>query len=367
MDRLALVLRLLFAALPAPLAAAEAVRLPVENARQPQFAAEGDRLYVAFGAGEDVYCARSDDGPAFAAPIKVATLPGLMLGKRRGPRVAATKEAVVVTAIESKTGNLVAWRSGDRGATWSPATRVNDVDRSGREGLHDTTAGPGDGEVTAAWLDLRNDRTELWADVSADGGATWRGNRLVYRSPEKSVCECCHPTLAAADGRLIALWRNHLSGERDMYVSRSEDGGRSFGEAAMLGRQRWRLPACPMDGGDLAAGPAGAWAVWRRDRICYATDLADAKAERRLGPGEQPAVAVTPAGPAFAWLDRRPGDLLALLPGESEPRKIADKAADPMLVVTGSGRVLAAWERQDAGGTSVYVKPLMSARPGDRR
>ncbi len=336
--------------------AAEPVRLPIENARQPRFATGGDRVFLAFAAGEDLYCARSDAAAAFAAPVKVAALPGLMLGMRRGPRVAATKDAVVVTAIENRTGNLLAWRSGDGGNTWAGPVRVNDVDRVCREGLHDTAAVAG--VVTSLWLDLRNDRTELWSASSSDGGATWSKNRLAYRSPEKNVCECCHPTLAAADGRLVALWRNSLAGNRDMYVAASTDGGRTFAEAEMLGRQNWRLAACPMDGGDLAAGPAGVWAVWRRDKTCYATALAAPKAERRLGLGEQPAVAVGKSGPTFAWLARRPGDLLVLGPDDREPRKVADKAADPVLIATERGRILLAWERQDGDRTAVFVAPL---------
>src|SRR5688500_12990940 len=46
----------------------------------------------------DIFVARSDDGGVtFAAPIKVAAVPNLMLAMRRGPRIAAHGDRVTVT------------------------------------------------------------------------------------------------------------------------------------------------------------------------------------------------------------------------------------------------------------------------------
>lgn len=345
--------------------AAEPVRVGGEGARQPRLAVgAGGAVYLAYGAGEDIFCARSDDGgKTFGEAVKIGSLPKLALAKRRGPRVAATgDDVVVVTAISHGDGNLVSWRSADRGETWEGPVRVNDVPKACREGLHDTAAGA-NGEVASLWLDLRNDKMELWMSVSRDGGATWEANRQVYRSPGGSICECCHPTLAAGADGWRFLWRNSVGGNRDIYVSALADGSESPEKALRLGKANWELAACPMDGGDFALGKNGAaWAVWRRDETCYATDVSKPEAERLLGPGEQPVVAVTDAGPVFAWLAGRPGDLLVLKPGEKKATIAAKNASDPDLVVGPKGELLLAWERIEGEKTAVFVTGVGAGR-----
>ncbi len=188
----------------------------IGEGRQPRLTTNGgEAVYCVYGAGEDIFCVRSTDGGAsFSQPAKVATLRGLMLGKRRGPRVAATGDVVVVSAISSETGDLVAWRSVDGAKTWSDAVRINDIDCACREGLHDM-APTADGSIAAVWLDLRNRETQLWASLSRDGGTSWESNRLVYRSPDGSICECCHPTVVATENTWSVLWRNNIEGHRD--------------------------------------------------------------------------------------------------------------------------------------------------------
>ena len=188
---------------------------------------------------------------------------------------------------------------------------------------------------------------------------------LVYRSPDGSVCECCHPSVTwGADGTLYVLWRNSLAGARDMYVASSADEGKSFGKAAKLGGGTWPLKACPMDGGAIAVGAGGKVAtVWRRESTVYLTD-GDQNAERSLGPGEQPVVTATAAGPYVAWLKKR-GELAYLLaPGSSSPTVLARHAADPVIAVAADGRgpVVAAWESRDGQNYSIQCQVVGNAR-----
>jgi hypothetical protein len=180
----------------------------------------------------------------------------MSLGMRRGPRIASSGDAVVITAIggpqgKGRDGDLIAYRSTDRGKGWQGPIRVNDVDASAREGLHAMTATE-DGVLWCVWLDLRAKKTELYASKSLDGGLTWERNRLVYRSPGGSICECCHPSVVARGDTVQILFRNSLGGNRDMYLVTSDDAGKTFGEAVRLGDMHWVLNACPMDGGMLA-------------------------------------------------------------------------------------------------------------------
>src|SRR5207244_4190360 len=116
--------------------------------RQPQLAANGEMVALTFGAGKAIYFAASRDrGATFSKPIKVAEAPMLSLGRHRGPRVAITPSAIVISAVAGTKmppgadGDLKAWRSTDGGATWSGGVSINDVPGSAREGLHSMAAG----------------------------------------------------------------------------------------------------------------------------------------------------------------------------------------------------------------------------------
>lgn len=348
-SRLGLIVAFVATAFPA--LANDVVTLPlpegVTEAVQPQIAVVGPKeVHIVFGSGKTIYTASSHDGGRqFERPVKVALVPGLMLGKRRGPRIAAGSDALVIAAI-GQGGELLSYRSIDHGRTWTGPTAICDVPKAAREGLHALASGP-KGEMFCAWLDLRNEQPEVFGSGSTDGGKTWSENRLVYRSPAGNVCECCHPSAAFdAEGNLYVMWRNWLGGNRDLYVSISKDNGRSFSEANLLGTGHWRLDHCPMDGGAIAVRkPGDVSTVWRREKAIFATQPGH-REEIRLGTGEQPWIAVDPQGPWITWVSKENGDLYLQRPNSANSEALAHHADDPVITSspTGNGPVVLAWE-----------------------
>ena len=344
---------------------------PDRGAVQPQAAVDANgRIYVVFGRENTIRCAISDDEGKTFAVFTVGEVPELSLGMRRGPRIAATEGRIVVTAIggtigKGRDGDVLCWQSKDDGKTWAGPSRVNTVDGSAREGLHGMASGPG-GSVFCTWLDLRNRTSEIFGARSKDGGATWEPDGLVYRSPDKSVCECCHPSAAyGPDGALHVMWRNQLKGARDLYLARSEDGGKTFGKAEKLGSGTWQLNACPMDGGAIAAGPGKAIeTVWMRSGAMFSAKPGEK--EKTLGRGVQGWTALNADGAYTVWLEKRPGKLLALLPGQKGPMTLAEQASDPMIAagLGGQGPVVAVWEvKSEGGGISAQVLAPRSKTP----
>ena len=98
---------------------------------QPQLAVNAKgTAWVAFGRGSEIHVARSDDGGAtFATPVRVASLPSLMLGRRRGPRIVAHGDHLTVTAMAA---DLHAFTSTDGCRTWKGPFRMNDTAGSAR-------------------------------------------------------------------------------------------------------------------------------------------------------------------------------------------------------------------------------------------
>ncbi len=335
-----------------PVSAIEGAVNLAPRGKQPRVAVSSQGLVaVVYGEGSEIFCRISKDGGAtFAEATRVGAVPQLMLGMRRGPQVAAAGSSFVVTAI-GKQGDLVAFRSADAGRSWTEPVTVNDRPTSAREGLHDLAAGDG-GSVHVVWLDLRDEQTKLFGARSTDQGLTWAANRLVYQSPERSVCECCQPTIAA-DGRdeVVVMWRNLLAGARDMFLARSKDGGRSFGGAARLGTGSWLLKGCPMDGGGVAVSSGRVATVWRREEILYAAEPGGE--ERSLGRGRNPVVAFSSAGAIFAWQGPE-GDIVLKKAGADGPVTVG-RGKFPSFGAAPGGPVVLAWEDPDLGA---MARPL---------
>ena len=342
--------------------------------KQPQTAVgTDDSVHIVYGTGEIVQYVRSVDGGAtFEKPRQAFQVPNMSLGMRRGPRIVKTESAIVVTAIggrvgKGRDGDVLAWRSTDDGKTWQGPARVNDVADSAREGLHAMASGA-DGSIWCVWLDLRDKKSEIYTSVSKDDGVTWEPNKCIYRSPDGSVCECCHPSVIVHGESVHVLFRNSIGGNRDMYVMTSNDGGKSFSDARKLGAGTWQLDACPMDGGMLAAGPNGALAtVWRRDGNVFAA-AGDGSPEILLGPGQQPWIAGTSQGSAIVWTAGREGDLLVHSTATAKSLKLADAARDPVIAssANGDGPVIACWESKLNGKSSVMAARITVAGTSSR-
>jgi hypothetical protein len=337
--------------------------IPGQKFVQPQLLSMGDQVGMVYGSGNAIfYVASKTDGESFGQPVKVAELGKLSLGRHRGPRLAQQSGNLVVTAIVGEKGggadgDLMAWRSDDNGRTWSEPVRVNDVAGSAREGLH-AMAGA-NGWVVAAWLDLRSKGTKLYSSRSTDGGRSWSANALVYESPDGTICQCCHPTLLIGYGGAVhVMFRNALDGSRDMHLTTSTDGGKTFPPPRKLGRETWKLNACPMDGGGLAVSANNKlFSVWRRDKEIFVA-LPDAK-ESRLGEGRDPAIAAGFNDNVYAVWVGADGSLMMRSTEEDKARQIAPRAAHPTVVFTGH-RILAAWEEGD--GISVGDVPAPSLK-----
>lgn len=308
-------------------------------------AAPDARVLVALPVAEgiDVAAARGAESP-FGEPVRAVTRRDLMAGARRGPRIAASATTVVLAAITRRTkedgGDLLAWRSGDGGATWSEPVRVSDVPGCAREGLFDLAA-LGDGRFAVVWLDVREKGTRLRADFSKDG-ATWGADALAYESPDGSICECCHPEITPAEGGgAVVAFRNSVGGDRDVWTMRLAAGSTKFASAAKSGTGSWRLAACPMAGPAVVAKGDDAVCAWRRESHVFLA--VGGRGERDLGEGDEPQLFAGDRGVHALWIAK--GALLHLAPGASRPEKLADGAAFPATaraLVPGS-RGLVAW------------------------
>jgi hypothetical protein len=329
---------------------------PDAPAHEPQMAADGSTVALTFGAGHAIYFSSSHDaGETFSVPVKVAEAGVVPLTRHRGPRIAFAGNAIVITAVVGSKaeegahahglpsdGDLLVWRSLDKGKTWTAGKPINDSPASATEGLH-ALASDGKGLLFAAWLDHRGGKgTKLYAARSTDGGVTWSKNMAVYLSPDGSICECCHPSLAIGPGgELVVMWRNAVGGSRDMYLATSRDGV-TFSTPQKLGEGTWKLNACPMDGGGLAVSSSEILTAWRREANVFLDQ--PGRPEKQIGSGKDIALALAGEKTFVAWVDGTKVE--SWIDGELE--QLSESGAFPSLLGLPDGSALAAWEENGA-------------------
>jgi hypothetical protein len=328
------------------------------DAKQPQIAVNSKgQIFVVFGNAKGIWFSSSTDGgKTFSASRKIDEVKALALGMRRGPRIAASENTLTVTAISHEHGNLSSWYSPDGGVTWSNEVTVNDVPSSAREGMHGLAA-DGKGSVYAVWLDLRNKKTQLWGSKSVDGGKSWGENVQIYKSPDGTICECCHPSVIfTPKGEVIAMWRNWLDGNRDMYRSISTDGGKTFSNGTKLGTGTWPLKGCPMDGGSLAAMDNETAFVWRREQKLFMTKQT---AEETLISDSGSHPIVVPGSNGFYFIWQANGNLYRKAQGQADATLLARNGAYASAAwVPDLKTAFVVWEGTSEETTSIFVEKL---------
>ena len=329
---------------------------PDAPAKEPQMAADGSMVGLTFGAGNAIYFSASHDaGVTFSKPIKVAEADVVPLTRHRGPRIAWSRGTIIISAVGGRTlsreqhahglpsdGDLMVWRSLDGGQKWSKGIVVNDVPGAPTEGLHSLVA-DARGNLFAAWLDKRGgDGTKLYGARSTDSGATWSKNTLIYRSPDGTTCECCHPSVAMEpDGEILLMWRNWLGGARDMYLARSRDAV-VFSRPEKLGKGTWLLNGCPMDGGGLAASATRTITAWRRGDDVFLAE--PGKQEKQIGTGKDIALAVNREQIYASWTNGTKIESWS----DGRSKVLSTNGSFSALTALSGRGVLAAWEENGA-------------------
>jgi hypothetical protein len=116
------------------------------------------------------------------------------------------------------------------------------------------------------------------------------------------------------------------------------------GPAERQGNNSWKLDACPMDGGGLAVRDGRVGSAWRRGKDVYIAE--PGKPERKAGTGQDVAFGGNNQGWYTIWSS--PAGIEALLPNATEITHVSTAGSFPVLVTTGKGAMLAAWEENGA-------------------
>lgn len=313
--------------------------LVIAKGQMPQVAKDKNNgIHIVYGSGDSIMYISSRDGNSFTSPSVIAFLPKLFASAMRGPQIAAVADGIVVTAC-TKEGNIFSFRK-EASGKWTRARKVNEVKEVAKEALMALSA---DGfNVYAVWLAVKNPKGQnVYGAKSIDGGKTWTKNRLLYESPDGTVCECCKPSIAMKGNNVYVMFRNWLKGNRDLYLIRSSDAGKSFGQAQKLGNGSWKLNGCPMDGGGLVIDKNGnPKTVWRREGKIYAST--PGMPEKEIGEGHNCSIETINNKNSYAWTEN--GNVVVMKPGGK--KIILGKGSLPLVKALNNEQLICIWENE---------------------
>lgn len=224
-----------------------------EDARLPHLALDGEgNAYVAYVRKGNVEVAISTDGgKTFGAPVVALNSGGKDAGiTNRGPRISLDKNKRIWVSgplclappNAPIVNDLYYAVSTDRGKTFSKPYKINEAAGSASLSVHAAACGPG--ELHVAWADTN--RSLLYCKMDAAGK---RVGKIVPITG--FYCEACPPGLAVDPaGNPTVAWRDlpkDSKASRQVFLSRSTDGGKSFATTTQINSLDSGLTECPQD------------------------------------------------------------------------------------------------------------------------
>ena len=354
-------------------------RLPAGGI-QPQVAVdEGGTAHVVYFKGEpsagDLYYATLSEDGAWSTPIRVNSEPGsaIATGTVRGAQLAIGRNGRVHVSWNGSGRAIPKAQSGALPMLYTrldPKRQVFEPQRNliqfatGLDG-GGALAADAKGRVLVAWhaggpeSKGEGDR-RVWLTTSTDDGSTFDKERAVSDA-STGACGCCGmDALINRRGVFYFLYRSAREVfNRDTYLLRSTDSGRTFTSAKL---QEWNLGACPMSTFALAETADGVVAAWETaGQVQFSRISADGAPGRRIeAPGSDrsrrhPSVAVNSRGDALlAWSDGtawQRGGTVAWQVFDKSDRPTAEFGKAPGVPVWG---LVAAYTRRDGNFTIVY-------------
>lgn len=324
----------------------------------------GENVYAAWydvrnGDSDIIFTRSTDGGKTFSPNIRVNDDRGK--AKQYKPSLGLDASGVIyILWRDDRRGHADIFfsRSEDGGKTFSKNRRVNDDKGWAYQGNPSLAASP-DGYVYASWSDNRNGQDDIYFAASRNGGKTFSRNLRLNQDEGRAVQS--HPSVAAGPGGLVVVaWEDFRSGQSEIYMARSTDGGKTFepnrsiragSSVSPVSSREPRVPGAVQISPSVTVGPQGwvavAWSEFVRDPITLEPpDAATGETlwweEVRRGDADIQVALSTDGGKRFGPPIRVNDDT------------VGSPQAFPSVALDANGKAYVAWEDFRDGEPNIY-------------
>ena len=121
-------------------------------------------------------------------------------------------------------------KSTNGGDSFGTSVRVDDSGTSSSDQEHPFMVVDKNGIIYVVWWDERNGNKDIYFAKSTNGGTSFQRNVRVDDTGSSTINQYRVSMALDNDGNIYVVWSDDRNGCRDIYFSKSTDGGESFGE-----------------------------------------------------------------------------------------------------------------------------------------
>jgi hypothetical protein len=221
------------------------------------------------------YAVLSADGGDVGERIHVPIPPDAATHAEGMPKVAFKSDGTIIAGYETKSptqenkyaGAVMYTTSSDGGNTWSRPMFVHSDTVAGRSrSFFDFEQLP-DGEIGAAWLDIKINKEKKGRSVRfarTTKGSAFSNEILV----DSTACECCRMDVNTDASKNVHIaYRGLKAGTmgktiRDITLATSTDQGLTFSVPKRISADNWAIDGCPHTGPSLSSDAHNIHALW---------------------------------------------------------------------------------------------------------
>jgi hypothetical protein len=215
------------------------------------------------------------DGNTWSAAQEIARGDDWFVNWADTPHIAATEDGALwahwlrQSAKAAYAYDVVLSRSSDGGKTWSAPLTVNDDGTPTEHGFVSLWPQSRD-SLGIAWLDGRNTSGEGHGGHDGHGGGAMSLrvanldadlNKSAESELDPRTCDCCQTDAAMTARGPLLVYRDRDGDEiRDIVAARFDSG--AWTSPRKVHDDRWKMPACPVNGPAVVANGTQAWVAW---------------------------------------------------------------------------------------------------------
>jgi hypothetical protein len=280
------------------------------NSTNAQIAVYENNVYVVWSdnttGNGDIYFKRSvTNGTSFESTRNLSNTPG----SSTNAQIAVYENNVYVVWSDNTTGNgdIYFKRSVTNGTIFGETRNL-----SNNTGLSsDPQLSAAGSNVFLAWTDTSSGNNEILFRRSNDTGERFRGASELSKTLSVDGEYSLFPRISAIGNDVYVVWQDKVSGNYEIFLRESEDGGNKFGSIKNLSRNNTGDSISPR----IASSDSNVYVVW--------TDFEPGKAEILL---------------------RASNDYAATFGGIKNVSWSDGDSYDPKIEVAGNGTVYVLWE-----------------------